>query len=160
MRPGKRIGSLTAAAGISIAIALFPGAVSAETVAPGAIKIADGKLEKSLTGKAGDPAAGKKWFVGRKLGNCLACHVNKDTSDQQFHGEVGPAMDGVADRYGEAELRAIVVNSKAVFGDQTLMPSFYRNTGFNRVNKKFKGKTILSAQQVEDVVAYLRTLKE
>ncbi len=53
-----------------------------------------------------------------------------------------------------------MINSKAVFGDQTLMPSFYRTTGFNRVNKKFADKTILSAQQVEDIVAYLGTLKE
>ena len=160
MRRGNRISGLALAAGVGIGIALVPGIAAAETVAPVAVKIADGKLSQSLTGKAGDPAAGKKWFVGRKLGNCLACHVNKDTSDQQFHGEVGPAMDGVAGRYGDAELRAIIVNSKAVFGELTLMPAFYRTTGLNRVNKKFKDKTILSAQQVEDIVAYLRTLKE
>jgi sulfur-oxidizing protein SoxX len=68
-------------------------------------------------------------------------------------------MDGVGDRYTEAQLRAIVVNSKAVFGDQTIMPAFYRTEGFNRVAKKFEGKPILNAQQVEDIVAYLRTLK-
>jgi sulfur-oxidizing protein SoxX len=131
----------------------------AQVVAPGAVKFDDGKLASSLTGKAGDPAAGKKAFVGRKLGNCLACHVNKDTSKEQFHGEVGPPLDGVADRYEPAQLRAIIVNSKAVFGDQTLMPGFYREAGLNRVAKKFEGKTILSAQQVEDVLAYLLTLK-
>lgn len=160
MLPRNRISGLATAIGLSVGIALVPALAEAETVAPGDVKISDGKLEKSLTGKAGDAASGKKWFVGRKLGNCLACHVNKDTSEQQFHGEIGPPMDGVADRYSAAELRAIIVNSKAVFGDQTLMPSFYRTSGFNRVNKKFKGKTILSAQQVEDIVAYLGTLKE
>ncbi|MEL6479950.1 MAG: c-type cytochrome, partial [Pseudomonadota bacterium] len=72
----------------------------------------------------------------------------------------GPPLDGVADRWSEAELRAIIVNSKAVFGDHTIMPAFYRTTGFNRTLEKFAGKTILSAQQVEDVVAYLKTLKE
>jgi len=148
--------------GITALAALLVGAVaaSAEVIAPGAVKISDGKLGKSLTGKAGDAAAGKKAFVGRKLGNCLACHVNKDTSEQQFHGEVGPPLDGVAGRHDPAALRAIIVNSKAVFGDQTLMPGFYREAGLSRVGKKFTGKTILSAQQVEDILAYLITLKE
>ena len=146
-------------AGCASLMILTAGA-SAEAVKPDAIKIEDGELAQSLTGKKGDPVAGKQTFVGRKLGNCLACHVNKDTSDQQFHGEVGPPLDGVAERHEPAALRAIIVNSKAVFGDQTLMPAFYRETGFNRVGKKFKGKTILSAQQVEDVLAYLLTLKE
>lgn len=163
MRPNTRLDGLKFLTSMTLAIAatmLAPSLSSAETITPGDAKIIDGKLSKSLTGKPGDAAAGKKWFVGRKLGNCLACHVNKDTMDQQFHGEVGPAMDGVAGRYSEAELRAILVNSKAVFGDQTLMPGFYREAGLNRVGKKFKGKTILSAQQIEDVLAYLRTLKE
>lgn len=133
---------------------------ASDPIAPDKVKITDGQFDKSLTGKKGDPAAGRKWFVGRKLGNCLACHVNKNTSDEQFHGEVGPPMDGVGDRYDAAQLRAIVINSKAVFGDQTLMPGFYRVSGLNRVHDKFAGKTILSAQQVEDVVAYLMTLKE
>lgn len=142
-------------------VALYGLSASAETIPPQAVRITeDGTLTKSLTGKPGDPAAGKKTFVGRKLGNCLACHANKDTSDQQFHGEVGPALDGVAGRHEPAALRAILVNPKAVFGKQTLMPSFYRTAGLSRVNKKFKGKTILTAQQVEDVVAYLLTLKD
>ena len=146
--------------GAVLSVAIATSGIAAETVAPEAVKIADGQLSKSLTGVKGDAANGKKWFVNRKLGNCLACHVNKDTSKEQFHGEVGPPMDGVAERYKAEELRAILVDSKAVFGEQTLMPAFYRNSGFNRVNKKFKGKTILSAQQVEDVLAYLLTLKE
>ena len=135
-------------------------ALASDPVAPDKVAIKDGELAKSLTGKKGDPAAGRKWFIGRKLGNCLACHVNTETSDEQFHGEVGPPLDGVADRYDEAQLRAIVANSKAVFGEQTLMPGFYRVSGMNRVADKFAGKTILSAQQMEDVVAYLMTLKE
>lgn len=151
---GLRIGTAAILAVVSA------GAVMAGDVAPGDVKIKDNQIAESLTGKAGDPAAGKKWFVGRRLGNCLACHVNKDTSNEQFHGEVGPPLDGVAGRYSDAELRAIIVNPKAVFGDETLMPSFYREAGLNRIAKKFEGTTILNAQQVEDVVAYLRTLKD
>jgi sulfur-oxidizing protein SoxX len=150
---------LTGIAASTLAIGIATGAM-AEVVAPGAVKIADGKYATSLTGKPGDAAAGKKAFVGRKLGNCLACHVNKDTSKWQFHGEVGPPLDGVAGRYEPAQLRAIIINSKAVFGDQTLMPGFYREAGLHRVAKNFKDKTILSAQQVQDVLAYLLTLKQ
>ncbi len=69
-------------------------------------------------------------------------------------------MDGVADRYSEGELRAILVNSKAIFGDQTIMPGFYRAHNPARTRKEFIDKTILSAEQVEDVIAYLKTLKE
>ena len=152
--------AMTAAAIAALALSALPMTASAEVIAPNAVKVADGTIAKSLTGKAGDAAAGKKTFVGRKLGNCLACHANKDTSDQQFHGEVGPALDGVAGRYDAAALRAIIVNAKAVFGDATLMPAFYRTAGLNRVAKKFKGKTILTAQQVEDILAYLLTLKD
>lgn len=154
----KKFG-IAAIAGLA-SLVVLGATVSAEPVKPEAVKITDGILSTSLTGKPGDPAAGKKTFVGRKLGNCLACHTNKDASKQQFHGEVGPTLDGVADRHEPAALRAIIVNSKVVFGDQTLMPGFYRKAGLNRVGKKFKGKTILSPQQVEDVLAYLLTLKE
>jgi len=86
--------------------------------------------------------------------------VNSELKEEQFHGEVGPALDGVAKRWNEAQLRAIVVNSKVIFGEETMMPAFYRDNGFTRPLKKFKGKTILSAEQIEDIVAYLRTLKE
>ena len=98
-------------------------------------------------------------FANRKLGNCLACHQNEDLRAEPFHGEVGPMMDGAGDRWSEAELRGIVVNSKMMF-DGTIMPSFYRTTNGARPLDKFAGKTILSAEQVEDVVAYLLTLKE
>ncbi len=135
------------------------GAANAETVAPADVKFEDGAINASLTGVAGDPAKGKEWFVGRKLGNCLACHVNSDATDQSFHGEVGPPLDGVGDRWSEAELRGIITNSKQMF-EGTIMPAFYKDSGYNRPLDKFEGKTILEAQQVEDIVAYLITLKE
>ncbi|MFK7942318.1 MAG: sulfur oxidation c-type cytochrome SoxX [Paracoccaceae bacterium] len=146
--------ALTAIVGIMAASTALAGAV-----APGDVTFEDGAIQASLTGVAGDPAKGKEWFVGRKLGNCLACHVNSDVSDESFHGEVGPPLDGVADRWEEAELRGIVTNSKMMF-EGTIMPAFYNVAGYNRPLEKFEGKTILSAQQVEDIVAYLMTLKE
>ncbi len=118
--------------------------------------IGDG-IPKSLTGKPGDAKAGRKVAYNRKTGNCLACHV-LPIPEQQFHGEVGPDLNGIADRMREAEIRLRVVNPKMNNPD-TIMPAFYRDTGYHRLQKKWKGKTILNAQEVEDIVAYLMTLK-
>ena len=124
-----------------------------------AFEVVDGSsIPQSLTGTPGDAKRGREVAINRKLGNCLACH-KMPVPEQSFHGEVGPELGGVADRYSEGELRLQVVNSKLINPD-TIMPAFYRTEGFNRVLKKFQGKTILSAQDVEDVVAYLVTLKE
>ena len=108
---------------------------------------------------AGDPATGKKVFSNRKLGNCLACHSLQAMKEQPFHGEVAPPLDGVASRYSIAELRLRVVNPKEI-NPETQMPAYYRKDGLHRVMDKFKDKTILTAQQVEDLVAYLGTLKD
>jgi len=144
------------AAGLMTAFA-FP--ISAEDVKPMNVAFSDGMVEQSLTGKAGDPAEGRKAFMNRKLGNCLACHENADMAEQPFHGEVGPILDGVGERWSEADLRGIVTNAKEMFPD-TIMPGFYVDAGFTRTLDKFEGKSILTAQQVEDIVAYLLTLKE
>jgi len=115
-------------------------------------------IANSLTGKKGDPIAGRKVAINRRLGNCLACH-KMPIPEQSFHGKTGPNLAGVASRYKEGELRLRVVNSKKV-NPASFMPGYYRTEGLHRVEKKWRGKTILSAQQVEDVVAYLMTLRE
>lgn len=129
-------------------------------------------IETSLTDKAGDPEAGVKWMVHRRLGNCIACHevgaiLKKSSPDNidsmvkyAFHGKVGPSLDGVASRYTTAELRMIVVDPKKAFPDaDTIMPSFQKVEGLHRVNKDCNGIAMLSPQQVEDVIAFLATLK-
>jgi len=122
------------------------------------IKIEDDAVKASLTGKAGDAATGRKLATSRKKGNCLACHVITDLKEQPFHGNVGPPLDGVAGRYSEAEIRLRIIDA-TVLNEDTLMPPFYKVDGLTRVNKKFKNKTVLSAQEVEDVLAYVMTLK-
>jgi len=140
--------------------ALYAGAAFAQgVVAPTAVKFDEGAVGMSLSGAAGDAASGRKVFANRKLGNCLACHANAEMPEMSFHGEVGPTLDGVAGRWSEAELRGIVSNSKMMF-EGTIMPAFYIDAGYTRPMEKFDGKSILSAQQVEDVVAYLMTLKD
>ena len=129
-------------------------------VAPNEVVFTEaGAVEASLTGVAGDPVNGASVFKNRKKGNCLACHINSDMMDQQFHGEIGPSLDGAADRWSEAELRGLLTNSKNTF-DGTMMPAFYVTDGLYRVWAKFEGQTNLTAQEVEDVLAYMQTLSE
>ncbi len=122
-------------------------------------KVEDEAIKASLTGTPGNPDKGKKVFLNRKKGNCLACHVVSSLKDQPFHGEVGPPLDGTASRWSEGELRLRIVNAKAL-NEDTIMPAFYRTKDLHRVLKKFKGKPMLSAQEVEDVLAYVMTMKE
>jgi len=151
-----KISSLATALG---AAGLVASAALAGTVAPKEVAFDSGSVSTSLTGVSGDPVAGRDTFKDRKLGNCLACHVNTEMPEESFHGEVGPALDGVAGRWSEAELRGIVSNSRMTF-EGTIMPAFYVDEGYERPLEGFEGTSILTAQQVEDVVAYLMTLQE
>jgi sulfur-oxidizing protein SoxX len=153
----RRASYLTFAPAVALAFGLLVGS-GAEAGGLVAYEVVDGeKIPMSLTGKPGDPATGRKVAINRKQGNCLACH-KLPIPEQPFHGAVGPDLNGLASRMSAAEMRLRVVNSKVVNPD-TIMPAFYRSDGFHRVLKKFQGTTILTAEQVEDIVAYLETLK-
>jgi len=149
----KNIGTLALAPAVGIILSATAGAAEMAKYEV----VDESSIPKSLTGKPGDPAKGRKLAINRKKGNCLACHV-MPIPEQQFHGNLGPSLVGVAERYDEGELRLRVVDAKVVNPDTT-MPAFYRSTGLHRVLKNFQGKTILAAQDVEDIVAYLKTLK-
>lgn len=146
-------------------IGLSAGMAVAEAPMPSDVQFEDGAVAASLTGVAGDPAAGRV-IMNKGAGNCIACHMVSDLAELPFHGEVGPPLDGVADRWSEAELRGIVTNAKIMFPD-SMMPSFYKTEGYIRPGNAYSGKApegaldpLLTAQQIEDVVSYLLTLKE
>jgi sulfur-oxidizing protein SoxX len=147
------------AALISAVLISVAGSAMAGPVAPGDVKFDDYAVKTSLTGAPGDPEAGAKVFKDKKLGNCLACHENSAMKNELFQGNVGPSLSGIGKRRAPDQIRAIVVNSKAVFGPDTVMPGFYSLEVGADVRKDLVGKTILSAEQVEDVVAYLSSLK-
>jgi sulfur-oxidizing protein SoxX len=139
---------------------------SAAEVAPSDVKYTDGAINEPLTSAPGDPVAGREILGSRSLGNCVACHAVTELSDIPFHGEIGPMLDGAGERWSEAELRGIVANAKVMFPD-SMMPSFYRVDGYTRPGNAYTGEAadntfgpLLTAQQIEDVVAYLVTLKE
>ncbi|ASJ72836.1 sulfur oxidation c-type cytochrome SoxX [Granulosicoccus antarcticus] len=144
---------------MGIAMIITTTLALADVTLPDEVVVENLRIEKSLSGSPGDAAQGRKTFADRSLGNCLACHLNSDLSDELFHGNVGPSLDGVATRWKPEQLRTIVVNAKKVFTERTIMPGFYSLDVGEDVREDLIGKTILTAQQVEDVVAYLNTLE-
>ena len=152
---------------LTLAALVAAGAAMAEPVAPvDVVFTEDGAVEASLSGMAGDAANGAKVVGSKKLGNCVACHEISALADIPFQGEVGPALDGAGDRWEAAQLRGILSNSKLTF-EGTVMPAYYKVDGFNRPSNAYTGKAaegpldpLLSAQDIEDVIAFLSTLKE
>lgn len=146
-------------------LAFGGSAVMAAEVAPGDVSFVDGAVAGSLSGAPGDPARGAEIVGDKKQGNCVACHKVGALSDIPWQGEIGPPLDGAGSRWDESQLRGIVANAKMMF-DGSMMPSFYKVSGFIRPGDAYTGDAakeitpILSAQQIEDVVAFLATLKE
>ncbi len=155
---------VTAAAAVALAAGIASAALA--EIAPADIKWQDGAIAESLTGTPGDAESGKKIMTTNALGNCVACHSIATMPDVPFHGTIAPELAGAASRYSEAQLRGIVVDAKHTF-EGSFMPGMYKVGPFIRPGDAYTGKAapdalppILNAQQVEDVVAYLMTLKE
>ena len=150
--------------GFGVVALLAATTALAEGVKPSDVVFEDGAVAVSLSGQPGDPAVGAE-IMNKGAGNCIACHQVSDLDHLAFQGEIGPPLDGVADRWTPEELRGIVTNAKIMF-PESRMPSFYKTEGFTRLGDAYTGKAhpvgevqpLLTAQQVEDVVAYLQTL--
>ena len=121
-----------------------------------AASAADDAIDKPLAPK-GDASRGRAIVVNRQAGLCLLCHSGPFPEERQM-GNIAPSLQGVGARLTEGQLRLRIVDSSQV-NPQTIMPAYYRTTGFTHVAPAFKGKPILDAQQVEDVVAFLVTLR-
>ena len=111
------------------------------------------KIKKDLKGNI---ERGKKIFISRKV-NCLSCH-EAPIIEEKFQGNFGPSLGGVGTRYNKEELRLRVIDSKSINPD-SIMPSYFKKIKFERTPAEFLNKTILSAQEVEDLVEYLYSLK-
>ncbi len=144
-------------AGMALATVAQAGMVRDDGLKPYEV-VGDIAIPKPLTDKPGDPANGRKLVANRKKGNCLACHKIEQMKDFLFHGEIGPELTDIASNMPVSEMRLRLVNPKIVNPD-TIMPAFYKVDGLYRVTKKFQGKPILTAQEIEDVIAFLVTLK-
>lgn len=107
---------------------------------------------------AGDPQRGRAIVTDRHVGLCLLCH-SAPIPEERFQGDLAPSLAGAGARWTVSQLRLRIADSSRL-NPQTIMPSYFRTEGLARVAPAHAGKTILSAQQIEDVVAYLSTLKD
>ena len=133
------------------------GVAAGATIAPGAVVVVGNGIPQALTTDASDAARGRALLIKRESANCVLCHAVPDP-EVRFSGDIGPSLAGVGARLGEAELRLRIVDSQRVNAN-TVMPSYYRVDGLDRVASAFADKPVLTALEVEDVIAYLRTLR-
>lgn len=120
--------------------------------------VAGDALPTPLTATPGDAARGRTIVASRSVGLCLLCHSGP-FPEERFQGTLAPSLSGAGTRWSPAQLRLRLVDGARLNPD-TIMPSYYRTSGLQRVARAFEDKTILTAQQIEDVVAWLATLKE
>jgi sulfur-oxidizing protein SoxX len=133
----------------------MPAAARCDELRPYAV--VEDAIPVSLTGAAGDPARGRAIVVNRQF-TCLLCHSGP-FAEQRFQGDLAPSLAGASARWSEGQLRLRMVDASRL-NAATIMPSYYRITGLQRVGEAWRGRPILSAEQIEDVVAYLATLRE
>jgi len=115
-------------------------------------------IPDSLTGAKGDAERGRTIVVNRQVGLCLLCHSGP-FPEERFQGTLAPDLKGAGSRSSEGQLRLRIVDASRLNAD-TIMPSYYHIDGLMRVAPAFQGKPILTAEQIEDVVAYLATMRD
>lgn len=143
--------------GLALAWLLFStGCALAQDPAPYLIE--NGAIAAPLTGQRGDPARGRKIVAERQKGLCLLCHQGP-FPEERFQGDLAPTLAGAGARLSEGELRLRLVDGMKV-NPETIMPSYYRTDHLQRVAPAFAGRTLLTAAEIEDVVAFLVTLRD
>jgi sulfur-oxidizing protein SoxX len=131
-------------------------AAQAETLRP--FTLVGDAIPQSLTGQPGDPQRGREVVMSRQLGNCLLCH-GMPIPEERFQGNIGPDLSGVATRLSEGQIRLRIVDSSRL-NPATIMPLYYRVEGLQRVMAAYRDRPVLTAEQVEDAVAFLLTLRQ
>lgn len=120
-------------------------------------RVVGDSVPDSLTGVPGSAARGRAIVIDRRVGLCLLCHAGP-FPEERFQGDLAPDLDGIGNRLSEGQLRLRIVDSRRL-DPATIMPSYYRVDGLARVGKEWRGRPVLSAEQIEDVVAFLLTLR-
>jgi|SRR5579862_5168006 len=152
----RRCAAVIFAALLTPAWAAAPEAAAPSSAGLAAFKVVGDGIPDRL-GAAGDAARGRALIIAREAANCVLCHAVPDPG-VHFSGNVGPSLEGVASRMTQAQLRLRIVDSLRL-DPRTIMPSYYRVDGLDRVATVYRGKPILDAAQVEDIVTYLGTLR-
>jgi sulfur-oxidizing protein SoxX len=123
-----------------------------------AVVVKNGAIAESLTGVPGDAVRGRGIVTSRELGNCMLCHAFPDADGTRVAGNVGPPLAGVGARMSAGELRLRLVDSTLTNPD-SVMPAYHRTADLKQVAAIYRGKPVLDAQQVEDVIAWLQGLR-
>jgi L-cysteine S-thiosulfotransferase len=140
---------------LAVAALALPGTALAEALQP--YVIVGDAIPDSLTGAPGDVTRGRALVLNR-LSTCILCH-NGPFPEEKFQGDLAPSLAGAGTRWSEGQLRLRIVDGSRL-NPATIMPSYYRVDGLERVGAAWRGKPILSAEQIEDIVAYLASLRE
>jgi sulfur-oxidizing protein SoxX len=143
---------------LSAEAALVAAAITVASPGLRPYTIVDDAIPGSLTGAAGDPAHGRAVILDRRLGACLLCHTGP-FPEEKFQGALAPDLSGASSRWSKGQLRLRLVDATRL-DPNTIMPPYYRVDGLTRVGERWRGKPILSAEQIEDVVAFLVTLRD
>jgi len=114
------------------------------------------ELPAPLTGAKGDPVRGRAIVASRQVGLCLLCHSGP-FPEERFQGDLAPDLRSAA-KLTEGQIRSRIVDARRA-NPESIMPAYFRTEGLTRVAPALRGKTIFTAEQVEDVVAYLMTLR-
>nr|HEV8009424.1 sulfur oxidation c-type cytochrome SoxX [Bradyrhizobium sp.] len=130
-------------------------AASAQQLRPYAV--AGDAISESLTGMPGDATRGRALVLDR-TSTCILCHSGP-FPEAKFQGDLAPSLAGAGSRWSEGQLRLRLVDASRL-NPATIMPSYYRVDGLDRVGRAWRGKPLLSADQIEDIVTYLATLRE
>lgn len=140
--------------------ALWAPLAMAQAVMP--FNVLGDAVPERLTAAPGDAARGRAIVADRQAGLCLLCHTGP-FPEERFQGNLAPDLSGAGARWSEGQLRLRIIDA-ARLNPQTIMPPYHRSDteqgSLNRVGAAWRSKPILSAQQVEDVVAFLRTLQK
>jgi sulfur-oxidizing protein SoxX len=123
-----------------------------------AYEVVGDAIPQSLTGQPGDAVRGRAIVANRQVGLCLLCHTGP-FPDEKFQGDLAPDIAGAGSRWHEGQLRLRIVDASRI-NPATIMPPYYRIDGLERVAAPFRGRPVLSAEQIEDVVAFLTTLRQ
>jgi sulfur-oxidizing protein SoxX len=144
-------------AGAWLAAAAFALPCAADETAVRGYAVVGDAIPRSLTGAAGDPARGRALVLDRSS-TCILCHSGP-FPETRFQGDLAPNLKGAGSRWSEGQLRLRLVDASSL-DPATIMPSYYRVEGLVRVGAAWRGKPILSAEQIEDIVAYLASLRD
>lgn len=143
--------------GLALAVGVIgPPAQAQPAPVVASFRVVDDAIPDALTARPGDATRGRAVALDRSRGNCVTCH--QMPVDAAFQGDFGPPLAGVAERYQPGELRLRLVDSKRINPDSN-MPSYHRVEGLVGVGRAYRDRPILTAQEVEDVLAYLLTLR-